>query len=357
MVHLKVEANDAFCSSVLGGGDSVVPHETWAMHLVVTGGAGFIGGVVGRHLLREGHRVSVLDNLSSGCLDCIPRGAQIHLGDIGDRAVLDKILPGADAVLHFAASIEVNESMGKPLKYFRNNLGKAITLLEAMSDHGIDRLVFSSTAAVYGQPQYVPVDEHHITQPQNPYGESKLMMERVLAWMHDRNGLKYASLRYFNAAGGTQRGRSVNLIPIVLDVARGRRPYLEIFGTDYPTPDGTAIRDYIHVEDLATAHSLALSALDSSGRLVYNLGNGVGFSVREVVEVARRVTGHPIPVREMGRRHGDPAAVIASSTAIRDDLGWSAKFSDLQSIIASAWREPPVLSALPLQKQLDQPEV
>jgi UDP-glucose 4-epimerase len=245
--------------------------------------------------------------------------------------------------MHFAAFIEAGESMKFPERHFRNNTANALSLLEAMLAHKIDRFVFSSTAALFGNPDHIPIEEDAPIHPTNPYGESKLMVEQMLAWFHRLHGLRYASLRYFNAAGascpdkGEDHQPETHLIPRVLKVALGQLPHVSIFGTDYPTPDGTCIRDYIHVTDLATAHLLALEALERYDRLVYNLGNGQGFSVREVIEEARRITGHNIPVVESPRRPGDPAALIASSEKIQRELNWRPIFPQLESIIASAW--------------------
>jgi UDP-glucose 4-epimerase len=246
--------------------------------------------------------------------------------------------------MHFAALIEAGESMKAPEQFFRNNTANALTLVEAMLAAGIKHLVFSSTAALYGNPERTPIEEEDLLRPTNAYGESKLLMERMLAWFHQIHGLRYASLRYFNAAGASRPDKGeahqpeTHLIPRILQVALGRAEYANVFGTDYPTPDGTCVRDYIHVSDLARAHLLALQALADSAPLVYNLGNGQGFSVREVVDVARKVTGHPIPVIESPRRAGDSAVLIASSEKIRRELGWQPRFGDLQSIVESAWQ-------------------
>jgi UDP-glucose 4-epimerase len=334
------------------------------MRVLVTGGAGYIGSVVADELLQSGHDVVVFDNLRRGHRDAVPKDAELVVGDLADRGALDGIFQSRaiDAVMHFAALIEAGESMKAPEQFFRNNTANALTLVEAMLGAGVKHLVFSSTAALYGNPKRTPIEEEDLLQPTNAYGESKLLMERMLAWFHQIHGLRYASLRYFNAAGASrpEKGEAhrpeTHLIPRILQVALGRAEHVNVFGTDYPTADGTCVRDYIHVSDLARAHLLALNVLPKhapekqarekhvpetapvdSAPLVYNLGNGQGFSVREVVEVARKVTGHPIPVIESPRRPGDPAVLIASSEKIRRELGWQPRFADLQSIVESAW--------------------
>lgn len=314
------------------------------MNILVVGGAGYIGSVAASELLESGHRVIVYDNLSRGHRRAIPTGAEIVTGDLSDRAALDHLFESnrIDAVMHFAALIEAGESMRVPEAYFRNNTANTLTLLEAMLAHKVTRFVFSSTAALYGDPDRVPIEEASPLRPTNAYGESKLLVEQMLNWFNRIHGLRYASLRYFNAAGATgERGEDhdpeSHLIPLTLKVALGKREQIAIFGTDYPTPDGTCVRDYIHVADLAAAHLLALDALSEHDRLIYNLGNGQGFSVREVIEAARRVTGHRIPVVESPRRAGDPAVLIASSEKIQRELKWQPKYSDLEAIIASAW--------------------
>ncbi len=320
------------------------------MKVLVTGGAGYIGSVVAEELLLAGHEVVVFDNLSRGHQKAVPPKAELVVGELADRATLDGVLRtrAIDAVMHFAALIEAGESMKAPETFFRNNTANALTLLEAMVASGVRRFVFSSTAALFGNPARTPIEEEDALQPTNAYGESKLLVERMLAWFHQIHGLSYASLRYFNAAGAyrVDKGEShrpeTHLIPRILAVALGRAENVNIFGTDYPTPDGTCVRDYIHVSDLAQAHLLALQGLEKAGHgarpLIYNLGNGQGFSVREVVDVARLVTGHAIPVSESPRRPGDPAVLIASSTKIRRELNWRPRFPDLKSIVESAWR-------------------
>jgi UDP-glucose 4-epimerase len=314
---------------------------------LVTGGAGYVGSTVAADLIAAGHEVVVYDNLSRGHREMVPRQATLVVADVADRAELNALFAAHrfDGVLHFAASIEVGESMVAPERFFANNTANTLGLLETMLAHGVKTFVFSSTAALFGNPEQVPVREDAPLAPTNAYGESKLLVERVLTWYHAVHGLRYASLRYFNAAGATQVGGESHhpeshLIPLVLQVAQGRRPHIQIFGSDYPTPDGTCIRDYVHIADLSGAHLLALQALDRNhrdGRLIYNLGNGHGFSVLEVVETARRITGHPIPVVLSPRRAGDPAVLVACSDRIRDELGWQPRYSDLEAIIASAW--------------------
>jgi len=321
---------------------------TSPMRVLVTGGAGYIGSVVAEELLQAGHQVVVFDNLSRGHRQAVPKNAELVVGDLADRACLDQLLRSRaiDAVMHFAALIEAGESMKAPEEFFRNNTANALTLLEAMLAVRAKRFVFSSTAALFGNPERTPIEEDDPVHPTNAYGESKLLVERMLTWFHQIHGLRYASLRYFNVAGASRPDQGeahqpeTHLIPRILQVALGRAQHLNIFGTDYSTPDGTCIRDYIHVSDLARAHLLALEALalENSSPLIYNLGNGQGFSVRQVVEVARRVTGHPIPVIESPRRAGDPAVLIASSEKIRRDLGWQPRFPDLETIVESAWR-------------------
>jgi UDP-glucose 4-epimerase len=320
------------------------------MKVLVTGGAGYIGSVVAEELLLAGHEVVVFDNMSHGHRQAVPEKAELVIGELADRGGLDQLFRSRaiDAVMHFAALIEAGESMKAPEQFFRNNTANALTLLEAMFAAGVKRFVFSSTAALFGNPQRTPIEEDDVLRPTNAYGESKLLVERMLAWFHQIHGLRYASLRYFNAAGASRADKGeahhpeTHLIPRILQVALGRAENVNIFGTDYPTADGTCVRDYIHVSDLARAHLLALQALEKSGEnsrpLIYNLGNGQGFSVREVVNVARKVTGHAIPVIELPRRAGDPAALIASSEKIRSELGWQPKFADLASILETAWQ-------------------
>ena len=315
-----------------------------ADRVLVTGGAGYIGSVVAAQLLAKGCEVVVCDNLSHGNKKAVPTGAKLIVTDTADRAALDRIFQEhrIDAVMHFAAYIEAGESMQAPEKYFRNNTVNSLTLLEAMLAHKVQRLVFSSTAALYGTPDRTPIEETDELRPTNAYGESKLLVERMLAWFHRIHGLRYSCLRYFNAAGaagdlGEDHVPESHLIPLTLQVALKKREYISIFGTDYPTQDGTCIRDYIHVSDLASAHILVLDALRERDKLIYNLGTGRGFSVREVLETVRRVTGHPIPAREVPPRPGDPAVLVASSDSIKRDLQWQPRFPELESIVRSAW--------------------
>jgi UDP-glucose 4-epimerase len=313
------------------------------LRIFVTGGAGYIGGTVAQLLLDQKHQVTIYDNLCHGHRSMVPARADFIQGELSDRAQLEKLLStGFDGVMHFAALIEAGESMQKPEIYFRNNSASTLSLFEAMLATGVNRLVFSSTAAVYGEPQSTPIREDDPLRPTNAYGESKLVVEQMLSWINRAHGFRYASLRYFNVAGaipgrGEAHEPESHIIPLILDVALGRRSSIKIFGQDYPTPDGTCVRDYIHVNDLARAHLLAFEALKDHDKLIYNLGNGRGFTVREVVESARRVTGHPIPVIEEERRPGDPAVLIASSEKIGKELGWKPVYSELDTIIASAW--------------------
>jgi UDP-glucose 4-epimerase len=313
--------------------------------VLVTGGAGYIGSIVAAQLLQRGYAVTILDDLSHGKLAAVPEGADFVLGDIADSALLDQVFSEVriNAVMHFAAMIEAGESMRIPERYFRVNTVGALSVLEAVLRHHVGRFVFSSTAALFGNPERTPITEDAALRPVNAYGESKLLVEQMLAWFHRIHGLHYACLRYFNAAGGTEdRGEEhepeSHLIPLILQVALGQRDHIEIYGTDYPTHDGTCVRDYIHVLDLADAHILVLEALRERDQLIYNLGNGHGFSVREVVETARGVTRHAIPVVESPRREGDPAALVASSDKIRRELGWQPRHAGLEDIIQSAWK-------------------
>ncbi len=316
-----------------------------ALNVLVVGGAGYIGGAVAGELLRQGHAVTVFDNLSYGHRAAVPQGTELLVGDTLDASALDAAFRSHrfDAVMHFAALIEAGESMREPERYFRNNSFGTLVLLEAMLRHKVDRLVFSSTAALYGDPDRVPIDEGQPLRPTNAYGESKLLAERMIGWMHRVHGLRFACLRYFNAAGAIDRDRGEDhrpeshLIPLVLQVALGRRDSIDVYGTDYPTPDGTCVRDYVHVADLARAHLLAVEALSARPRMHYNLGNGHGFSVRQVIDAARRVTGHAIPSFDGPRRPGDPAVLVASAARIEAELGWRPTHTGLDSILRSAW--------------------
>ncbi len=314
--------------------------------ILVVGGAGYIGSHMVLDLLEQGYEVVVLDDLSTGYRELVLGGYFIE-GRLDDESLLKKIFSERkiDAVMHFAAFSLVGESVTNPLKYYRNNVAATAVLLDAMVRQGVKRFIFSSTAAVYGEPDAVPITEEHPCRPTNPYGATKLAVERMLKDCGEAYGLRYMSLRYFNAAGAHESGKigerhepESHLIPLVLKVATGERENIGIFGTDYPTADGTCVRDYIHVNDLTQAHLLALEALmNGAASAVYNLGNSKGYSVREVIELARRVTDHPIPAVEMARRAGDPAVLIAASDKIRRELGWQPRYEDLKRIIETAW--------------------
>ncbi len=316
------------------------------MKFLVTGGAGYIGSVVTRLLLDAGHEVVVLDDLSTGHAVAVPPRVRFVQGRVHD-VVGDVLDPSFDGVLHFAAFIAAGESVQKPEKYWDNNLVGSLRLLDAMRANGVRRIVFSSTANVYGDPDTLPIPETAVTRPPNPYAASKLSVDFALRDEAVGHGLAAVSLRYFNVAGahvqadgsivGERHDPETHLIPIALQVAAGKREKLQMYGDDYPTPDGTCVRDYIHITDLADAHLRALSTMDGPGHRVYNLGNGNGFSNREVVEVVRSVTGHPIPVEMAPRRAGDPAALVASSDKARAELGWTPAKPDLPTIVADAW--------------------
>ncbi|WP_419805022.1 UDP-glucose 4-epimerase GalE [Terriglobus sp.] len=315
------------------------------MNVLVTGGAGYIGGTVATLLLQAGHTVVVVDSLIHAKRNEVPAGVEFVDADIADRPRLEALLREQkfDGVLHFAALIEAGDSMRVPEVYFRNNTAATLALLEAMHATGTNNLVFSSTAAVYGEPEAVPIPETARLQPTNPYGESKLLVEYMLRWFNQLHGLRYASLRYFNVAGALpHRGEAhepeTHIIPLILDVALGRREKILIYGDDYDTPDGTCIRDYIHVADLADAHILALDALKRQDRIVCNLGNGQGFSVKEVIEAARKVTGTAIPAEVKPRRAGDPARLVASAEEAHRILGWVPKTPEIDRILESAWQ-------------------
>lgn len=317
------------------------------MAILVTGGAGYIGSHTVVELLNQGEEVVIVDSLRTGHKEAVT-GGTFYQGDLRDRSFLDSVFSKheIEAVIHFAASSLVGESVQQPLPYYENNLIASHTLVSAMIDHGVKKIVFSSTAATYGEPKQVPIQESDITNPTNPYGETKLAMEKMFRWCDQAYGLKSISLRYFNAAGahpdgiiGEDHNPESHLIPIILQVALGQRESIGIFGDDYPTEDGTCIRDYIHVMDLANAHWLALDHLrknDTSD--VFNLGNGTGFSVKQVIETSREVTGHKIPEVISPRRAGDPAALIATSEKAQNVLGWKPKYNDLKTIIETAWK-------------------
>ncbi len=313
------------------------------MRAFVTGGAGYIGSVVAQQLLQGGHEVTIYDSLAKGYRAAVPEGAEFIQGDILDEGKLSEVLGGGqfDAVLHFAALIEAGESMVDPGRFFRNNVSGSAVLIEAAVRNGVKKFVFSSTAGLYASKD-TPLNENDPLGPASVYGETKLMVEKMLGWYHKVHDLRYAALRYFNAAGGfADRGEAhqpeSHLIPIVLQVALGQREHVSIYGEDYPTPDGSCIRDYIHIADLASAHLLALEALEDRPVMVYNLGNGAGYSVKEVIETARKVTGHPIPAVTAPRRSGDAARLVADASRISSELGWEPRIPALETIIASAW--------------------
>lgn len=316
------------------------------MKVLVVGGAGYIGSHMVQMLGHKGCIVTTLDDLSSGHHDAVLCGDFVQ-GNFGDRALLDSVLSrGFDAVMHFASFIQVGESVQHPDKYYRNNVTYTLSLMDAMRAHGVNKFIFSSTAATFGEPQYTPMDEQHPQQPINPYGRTKLMVEQALADYDKAYGFKSVSLRYFNAAGADPKGLlgerhdpETHLIPLVLQAASGRRSNISVFGRDYDTPDGTCIRDYIHIQDLCSAHWLALvSLMNGADSQSYNLGNGNGFSVQEVIETAERVTGRKIPVVNGPRRDGDPARLVADSRLAREKLGWQPQYADLATIIEHAWK-------------------
>ncbi|MCI5747451.1 UDP-glucose 4-epimerase GalE [Eubacterium pyruvativorans] len=318
------------------------------MSVLVLGGAGYIGSHTVYELIDKGEDVVVADDLLTGFREAVHPKAKFYRGDIRDRAFIDSVFDreDIDGVIHFAAFSQVGESMTRPLKYYNNNLCGTETLLESMVAHGVDKIVFSSTAATYGEPERIPILETDRTAPTNTYGETKLSMEKMFHWTGQAHNLRYVSLRYFNACGAHPNGQigeahdpETHLIPLILQVPLGQRDHIAIFGTDYDTPDGTCVRDYIHVSDLAQAHIRALRYLREGGKSdIFNLGNGVGFSVRVVIETARKVTGHPIPATEEARRAGDPSTLIASSAKAKEILGWDPQFDDLETIISTAWK-------------------
>ncbi|PRR81786.1 UDP-glucose 4-epimerase GalE [Clostridium vincentii] len=316
------------------------------MAILVCGGAGYIGSHMVAELLENNEDVVILDNLEKGHKDAL-LGGKLYIGDLRDKEILNKVFTenNIDSVIDFAAYSLVGESMTEPLKYFNNNVYGTISLLESMREHNVKYIVFSSTAATYGEPKVIPISEDNDTIPTNPYGESKLLVEKILRWCDSAYGIKYTALRYFNAAGAHINGKigedhspESHLIPLILQVALGQRDKIMLFGDDYDTEDGTCVRDYVHVTDLAKAHSLALKRLKNGGdSTAYNLGNGTGFSVKEVVDVARKVTGHEIPAEIAPRRAGDPATLIATSERAVKELGWTPEFNQLETIISSAW--------------------
>lgn len=314
------------------------------MKILVTGGAGYIGSIVVEQLAEAGEAVVVLDNLYQGHRGAVHPQASFVEGDLADRAVIEAVMQEhrPEAIMHFASHTLVGESMENPFRYLGENVTNGLNLLQSAVEHGVRRFILSSTANLFDDPERMPIDEAERIVPGSPYGESKFILERMLYWLDQVYGFRYAALRYFNAAGASpERGEDhhpeYHLIPIVLEVALGKREQVKIFGDDYPTRDGTCVRDYIHVLDLAQAHILALRALDRGSR-VYNLGNGQGFTVKEVIETAREITGHPIPAEVSARRPGDPATLIASSDKIRRELGWQPRYPQLRDIIESAWK-------------------
>lgn len=316
--------------------------------ILVLGGAGYIGSHTVYELIDSGEDVIIVDNLSTGFLGAVHPKAKFYQGDIRDRKFMDNVFEkeNVDGVIHFAASSQVGESMNDPLKYYSNNLCGTEVLLESMVAHGIDKIVFSSTAATYGEPERIPILETDRTLPTNCYGETKLSMEKMFKWTAKPHNLRFVSLRYFNACGAHPNGMigeahnpETHLIPLILQVPNCQRDYISIFGNDYNTKDGTCIRDYIHVNDLAQAHILAMQYLrEGKESNIFNLGNGIGFSVKEVVETARKITEHPIPAKEEPRRAGDPSTLIASSDKAKDILGWKPQYDDLETIISTAWK-------------------
>lgn len=313
------------------------------MRVLVTGGAGYIGSVVVEELIRQGDQVTVFDNLSQGHRAAVHPRAEFVQGDLADLQALAGLFGqrSFDAVMHFASYTLVGESVQEPLKYVGDNVKNGLNLLRTMVEHDVYRFILSSTANLFDQPEQIPITEDERIVPGSPYGESKFILERILYWLDRIHGLRYAALRYFNAAGATAgRGEDhspeTHLIPLVLQVALGQRDHIEVYGSDYPTGDGTCVRDYIHVLDLAQAHILALRALENGSR-TYNLGNGLGYTVREVIETARKVTGHPIPAVDGPRRPGDPSELVAGSDRIRRELGWQPRYPNLYDIVQSAW--------------------
>lgn len=324
----------------------MISASTTVPKVLVVGGAGYIGSHMVKWLGQLGCRVTTLDDLSSGHRDAVLNGELVQ-GSIADEKLLNQLLgQGFDAVMHFASFIQVGESVQQPAKYYQNNVVNTLNLLDAMRAHGVQHFIFSSTAATFGEPKYTPIDERHPQQPINPYGRTKRMIEEVLADYDTAYGMKSVCLRYFNAAGADPEGQlgerhdpETHLIPLVLQVASGRRPHISVFGRNYDTPDGTCIRDYIHIQDLCSAHWLALQSLiNGADSQAYNLGNGNGFSVQEVINTAEQVTGCKIPVMDAARREGDPARLVADSALARKQLGWQPQYADLATIIEHAWK-------------------
>jgi len=315
------------------------------MSIFVTGGAGYIGSIVVEQLVEAGETVIVYDNLYQGHQAAVHPDAKLIVGDLADTALMTKTMAEyrVEAIMHFASYTLVGESVERPFLYLGDNITNGLNLLRAASELGVKRFILSSTANLFDDPQQMPISEQERIVPGSPYGESKYILERMLYWLDRTKGLKYAALRYFNAAGassvrGEDHDPETHIIPLVLQVALGQRDQFIIFGDDYPTPDGTCVRDYIHVLDLAQAHILALQALQNGQSRTYNLGNGQGYSILELIEVARKITGHSIPVEVGPRRPGDPAILIASADSIRQELGWQPKHSDLETIVGDAWR-------------------
>lgn len=317
------------------------------MSILVLGGAGYIGSHTVYELIEKGKDVVVADNLETGFIQAVHPKAKFYQGDIRDKAFLDDLFSKEkiDGVIHFAANSQVGESMTNPLKYYDNNLYGTMVLLKSMVEHNVDKIVFSSTAATYGEPERIPILENDKTEPTNTYGETKLSMEKMMKWTGKAHNLRYVALRYFNACGAHKSGKigeahnpETHLIPLILQVPLNQRKYISVFGNDYDTKDGTCVRDYIHVTDLAQAHILALEYLSNGNESnVFNLGNGVGFTVNEIIETARNVTGHSIPAKMEPRRAGDPSQLIASSEKAKTVLGWKPEFTDINSIIETAW--------------------
>jgi UDP-glucose 4-epimerase len=314
------------------------------VHLLVTGGAGYVGSVVAEFALSAGHQVTVIDNLQGGKRGAVSPGCRLVTADFGDALVLDQVFSGSpvDAVIHLAAEAAIGVSATDPARFFVNNVAKGLALLEAMRRHGVNRIVFSSTAATYGEPLSVPISEDHPLQPINAYGDSKLMFERCLSWFHRAYGFRVICLRYFNAAGATSghgedRPEETHLIPLALAVATGKRDRLDVFGTDYPTPDGTCIRDYVHVADIARAHLAGLARIDELGFECFNVGSESGYSVLDVINATEAVIKRPVPCLNRPRRTGDPAVLVATASKLSRVLGWRALESSLETIIETAW--------------------